>query len=126
MLPGCGGGSDRPPLGRVTGRVTIDGQPFSGVIIAFLPESGRPATAVTDKDGKYDLDYLDEKGCKVGPNTIGFMVPTGGSPSHAIPKKYENKSDLVRDVKDGPNTFDFDLESDGEKPPPRAANPVVD
>jgi hypothetical protein len=125
---GCGGAGDRPPLGRVTGTVTIDNQPLSGVIIAFLPESGRPATAVTDEQGRYELIYLNGvKGCKVGPNTIGFSVPTGGSPSHAIPKKYQDKSELTADVKKGANTFDFNLEPDpASKKPQRKAVLVVD
>jgi hypothetical protein len=40
-----------------------------------------------------------------------FAVPTGGSTSHPIPAKYQTKSDLKVDVKDGNNTFNFDLES---------------
>ncbi len=40
--------SDQPPLGRVYGKVTLDGEPLAGVIVNFQPESGRVATAETD------------------------------------------------------------------------------
>ncbi len=122
---GCGG-SGQPPLGRVTGKVTIDGEPLAGVIVVFQPEEGRPAVATTEKDGTYELIYVaGVKGCKAGPNRVSFAAPTGGSPSHAIPAKYQGKTDLDREVVEGNNTFDFELESGegaakgkGSKPPP--------
>ena len=128
LFSGCGRAKDMPDLGRVTGRVTIDGAPLAGVIISFMPDKGRAAAATTDADGRYDLIYLnDYKGCKIGPNTIGFFVPTGGSPSHPIPAKYQNKSEFKVDVKPEANTFDFDLKSDSAPPkPPRKTGPVLD
>lgn len=128
LLVGCGAPSDQPPVGRVTGKVSVDGEPLAGVIISFMPDLGRAATAVTDGDGEYDLIYLDGvKGCKIGPNTIVFAVPTGGSPSHAIPKKYLAKSDLKVDVKAGSNEFDFDLKSEpAAATPPKKPVSVID
>ena len=126
VLSGCGTQGDQPDLGHVTGKVTIGGTPLGGVIISFMPDSGRAATATTDEGGEYELVYLDGvKGCKIGPNTVGFFVPTGGSPSHAIPKKYQGKSELKAEVKPGPNTFDFDLEADAasKTPLPKNARP---
>jgi hypothetical protein len=97
----------------VTGKVTIGGEPLAGAIVMFSPESGRPAVGTTDETGEYEIQYMEgEPGCKVGPNDVMFAVPTGGSTSHPIPGKYLTKSDLKADVKDGNNTFDFDLESD--------------
>lgn len=124
LSTGCSQG-DRPPLGYVSGTVTIDGEPLRGVIVAYLPDQGRTAVGTTDENGKYEIEYLQGvKGCKVGPSTIGFMAPTGGSPSHAIPPKYENKSEFKVDVKAGNNKFDFNLESDGKaekhKPKPKS------
>lgn len=118
FLSGCSQG-DRPPIGYVTGKVTIDGQPLSGAIVSFMPEKGRPATGLTDKDGKYELQYTYQVyGCKIGPNNVGFFAPNSGAPSHPIPNKYE-KSEFNVDVKKGKNTFDFDLKSDSE--PKKAA-----
>jgi len=127
-LSGCGRSKDMPDLGTVTGKVTIDGQPLGGVIISFMPDKGRAAASTTDAEGHYELVYLNNiKGCKVGPNTIGFFVPTGGNPSHPIPAKYQNKSDIKVDVKPEANTFDFDLKSDSAPPKPsRKTGPVLD
>ena len=128
FVAGCSTPGDQPPVGQVTGKVSIDGNPLSGVIISFMPDLGRAATAVTDEDGEYDLIYLDGvKGCKIGPNSVIFAVPTGGSPSHAIPKKYQSKSDLKADVKSGSNTFDFELKSDSAPAtPPKKTGRVLD
>ena len=113
LFVGCGRG-DLPPMGYVSGRVTMDGVPLSGAIVSFMPEKGRPATGLTDKDGTYQLQYTYQVyGCKVGPNNVGFFAPTSGSVSHPIPNKYE-KSEYNVDVKNGKNTFDFELKSDAE------------
>lgn len=111
LVLGCGKG-DMPPLGSVSGTVTLDGQPLSGVIINFKPEVGRMATAVTDGQGKYILEYTyGNAGSKVGPSTVMFEWPLGES-GPAIPKKYVGmESELTVDVTDGRNVFDFDLSS---------------
>jgi len=112
-LAGCGSGG-MPNLGAVSGNVTIDGAPLSNVIIAFMPAEGRPATAQTDAKGFYRLEYVGGvEGCKVGPATVCFFPPTGVSPSHPIPAKYTNNSTEFKvEIKEGTNTFDFDLKSD--------------
>ncbi len=119
---GCGGG-DRPPLGCVTGTVTLDGEPLVGVIVTFKPEIGRPAVGTTDAVGKYRLEYTrGVQGTKVGENVVGFTWPIGvaGKP---IPARYAVKSDLTCAVKSGRNTFDFDLESDPEDDKQKKAAP---
>lgn len=102
------------------GTVLFDGKPLEGVIISFKPDLGRPATSVTDAEGKYELIYrYGVSGCKVGPNTISFAWPTGysgGGP--AIPEKYAGKSVLKQEVLARPNSFDFVLESE----PPEHSN----
>jgi hypothetical protein len=111
MVAGCTP-SDRPPLGRVSGKITMDGQPLEGVIINFRPDTGRTATAETDKQGKYDLEYeYQVKGAKVGPATVSFVWPTGVEGKKGIPAKYSEKSDIKFEVKSGSNTFDFDIKS---------------
>lgn len=121
VLPGCGG-SDFPPLGRVTGKVTIGGEPLTGVIVVFQPSEGRPAVGTTGADGTYELMYVaGVKGCKAGPTEVSFATPTGGSPSHPIPAKYQGKTGIDREVLEGSNTFDFELEPEGGvKPKPNA------
>lgn len=112
---GCLGGcssSDRPPLGRVSGKVTYDSKPLAGVIINFQPDTGRAATCETDADGNYDLIYTyNVKGAKVGSNTVSFAWPTGAEAKVRIPPKYGEKSDIKVEVKSGRNTFDYNIES---------------
>lgn len=40
---GCGGVSDQPELGLVSGIVTLDEVPLSDVEVTFIPADGRPA-----------------------------------------------------------------------------------
>lgn len=47
LIAGCGRG-DLPPLGTVSGTVTLDGEPLPGVIISFKPDEGRVAAATTE------------------------------------------------------------------------------
>ena len=130
--PGCSGSGDQPELGQVSGTVTLDGKPLSGVAVVFQPESGRPARATTNAEGKYELKYIRETlGTKVGHNRVEIAPneegeddgePEGdadgpqarrpvnsGKPS--IPARYNTQSQLEADVKPGKNTFDFKLES---------------
>ena len=112
FLTGCGAG-DRPPLGEVKGKVTLDGQPLQEVIVTFTPEVGRPAAGLTDANGMYELSYThDAKGTKVGPNSVSFEWPTGAV-GRPIPRKYADGSALQVDVESGDNTFDFELSSKG-------------
>jgi hypothetical protein len=64
---GCGGGTDQPELGLVSGTVTLDGSPLSDTAVTFVPDDGRPAMGQTDSEGRYELTYIrDTLGCKVG------------------------------------------------------------
>ena len=132
--PGCGGLSDQPELGQVTGTITLNGKPLSGIAVVFQPESGRPAKGMTDAQGKYELTYIRHtKGTKIGPNRVEIAPseegdeaaeelansdeesksttkrPSSGKPT--IPIRYNVRSELTADVKAGENTFDFKLES---------------
>ncbi|MEW4453179.1 carboxypeptidase-like regulatory domain-containing protein [Bremerella sp. JC817] len=135
-LPGCGGPSDQPELGQVTGTVTFDGAPLSGIVVVFQPDDGRPARGRTDADGKYELTYIrSTRGTKIGHNRVEIAPseedadeepseaeadPDGRAPTRPkkfksnkprIPARYNIKSELEADVQPGENTFDFDLTS---------------
>ena len=104
--------SDRPPLGRVSGKVTMDGAPIEGLIVNFRPDEGRTATSETDAQGKYDLIYTYQvKGAKVGPSTVSFVWPTGAEGKKGIPAQFSEKSEIKFEVKSGSNTFDYDIKS---------------
>src|SRR5687768_9403934 len=57
-LTGCGG-PEHPDVGRVSGVVTLDGQPLPEATVMFQPENGRASVATTDSAGKYSMTYLD-------------------------------------------------------------------
>ncbi len=125
--------SDQPDLGQVTGTITLEGMPLTGVAVVFQPESGRPARGMTDAEGRYDLTYIRQtKGTKIGPNRVEIApseegegssdVETGdGEPQPVtrlsksgkplVPARYNVQSELKADVQPGDNTFDFQLES---------------
>lgn len=125
VLAGCSSRpADQPPLGRVRGKVTMNGQPLPGVDIVFAPDKGRPSVGTTDTSGRYDLSYINTtKGAKVGPHKV-FIRPAEVSqdevsgdgsktaaPRPVIPAKYNKRTELTAEVKAGSNTFDFALES---------------
>lgn len=133
-LPGCGGPSDQPDLGQVSGTVTFDGKPLSGIVVVFQPENGRPARGRTDAAGKYELTYIrNTRGTKVGHNRVEIApseeddasvetevdpdAPAARRPAKfksgkpRIPARYNIRSELEADVQPGENTFDFELTS---------------
>lgn len=58
MASGCGGGSDkgREEVYKVTGVVTMGGEPLQDAIVAFSPEGEQPtATGRSDEDGNITL-----------------------------------------------------------------------
>lgn len=127
-LPGCGS-SDGPPLGEVTGRVTLDGKPLSGAVLTFIAQSakGSPSYGGTDEQGRYTLMFTNSKhGAMLGDHVVQIettkvsageakeMVAQGmaaPAPYVAIPKKYKQPGALVAKVASGSNTIDFELTS---------------
>ncbi|AMV32957.1 hypothetical protein VN12_12585 [Pirellula sp. SH-Sr6A] len=125
--------SDQPELGQVTGTITLDGKPLTGVAVVFQPENGRPARGMTNAEGKYELVYIRQtKGSKVGPNRVEIAPSEEGEESEepevgdgeaqtaskksksgkpVVPARYNTKSELKVEVVSGKNTFDFQLES---------------
>ena len=124
-LTGCG--DSGLPLGKVAGRITLDGKPAANVVVTFIPSSGSgsPSYGATDDDGRYSLMFTDTKsGAMVGEHVIeletqkvsageakdlkaqGLAVPV---PGPAIPRKYRKRGALTAVVADGSNTIDLEL-----------------
>ena len=82
IVAGCG--SDRPPLGKVSGVVTLDDAPLAGACVVFEPvEPGRASMGWANDKGEYRLIYIrDEEGAKVGPHNIRITTanPEAGMP----------------------------------------------
>lgn len=117
MATGCG--DSGPPLGRVTGTVTIDGQPASGVTVNYQSaDGGRGSSAVTDENGQYDLIYSPTRtGALVGTHNVSIsggepgIDDTGGgsetlTQSSNIPQEYTEIKKTV-EVESGNNTHDL-------------------
>src|SRR5215475_82944 len=65
MILGCGGGAGRPPLAKVSGKVTYAGKPVTTGSVMFTPvagsasDSARIATGQIESDGSYSLTTFD-------------------------------------------------------------------
>ncbi|QDV71150.1 hypothetical protein Poly24_48840 [Rosistilla carotiformis] len=66
-LVGCGGPTsdrwtrDRPPVYHVSGQVLLNGEPLDQATVIFQPvgPEGKPGTAVTDADGRFEVQTFD-------------------------------------------------------------------
>jgi hypothetical protein len=116
---GCGGPDNRA---EVSGTVRLNGQPVASGSISFVPTDGNtgPSSGGVIADGKYSVPQA--KGVAVGKNRVSILstVKTGRKINigrdgledewlQVVPAKYNDQSELVRDVKSGSNQLDFDL-----------------
>ncbi len=121
LLTGCGGrrDHDQPELGLVTGIVAMEGKPLPGVMVSFGPTSGRSSNGITNKNGRYELEYLFKtKGAKVGSHVVSITTyhededsPQSLAAKETIPAEYNLKTTLKADVKPGKNEINFELKS---------------
>jgi hypothetical protein len=117
-VAGCGGSQ-----GRVSGQVTLDGQPLTKGDISFSPVAdGVVASGQIDSGGNYSLKVGTSAAIPPGSYrvTVVAVEPVAPTPEHPeplptllTPKKYNNPatSELSAEVKAGSNTFNFDLKS---------------
>ena len=123
-VTGCGG--DTPPIGAVSGTITLNGQPLEGATVEFAPAKGRGSIGVTDDKGTYVLKYTNTvDGALVGEHTVRITTGAprsasneggdspGGKPER-IPPAYNSQSEVKAEVKAGSNTFDYDIDSGGQ------------
>ena len=113
LIAGCGK-SNRPSLGTVHGRVTLDGKPLAHANVVFRPASGvRESGSVTDENGEYQLKYIgDVMGGAIGTNTVQVTKQLTPDPnSQIVPARYNKNSTLVKEVIAGDNSIDLELTS---------------
>ncbi len=62
-LVGCGDKLSGPATEPVSGVVTLDGTPVPQANVVFLPDAknGKPASGVTDENGRYELTTFNPK-----------------------------------------------------------------
>jgi hypothetical protein len=119
MLAGCGGGGG-PPLGTVSGFVSLDGEPLKEATVTFAPASGRPSQGMTDGEGRFTLDYTPGRpGAVIGEHRVristeGYVQRPDGTVEERkerVPAAYNARSTLTATVQAGGNDCSFDLRS---------------
>ncbi|MEZ6058011.1 MAG: hypothetical protein R3C01_15030 [Planctomycetaceae bacterium] len=121
LVAACGSGVEVPPLGKVTGVVTLNGTPTAGINVAFHPQAGgKTVEGVTNDKGEYSLQYNEGlEGAIVGVNDVTLSwaetdeevqrdkngEPHPPTPKPALPDSYEKTAT----VKAEGNTYNFDL-----------------
>jgi len=112
---GCGPAG----LTRVSGKVTLDGQPLSGAMVQFIPEEGgNPANGVTGSDGSFRLStYSTGDGARPGTykvlvqlvdeNAAGVAPPDPSDPKGMMDamKKFKESSASKKKGKNLPATY---------------------
>jgi hypothetical protein len=123
---GCSG--DRA---EVSGTVKLNGKLIEEGAITFIPVEGTqgPGTGAVIRDGKYHIPA--DKGVTPGKNRVELraFISTGhkikdptASPGattdervQAFPAEYNDRSTLVREVRAGSNTLDFDIRTESDQ-----------
>ena len=105
--------ADRPPLGTVSGVVTLDGQPLADATVFFTPDGrGRTSIGTTGPDGRYRLAYLrDIAGANPGRHTVRITTAGEAGGPERLPNRYHARTVLEATVRNGTNTCDFALTS---------------
>ena len=122
LSAGCGDVPDN--LGRVSGKVTLDGQPLANATVVFSPKTAASQSiAVTDANGEYSLLYAAKiRGAEPGEHRVAVSTFTEGDPdgdppvakvAERVPYKYNLRSELSATVSRGKNTVNLDLATDG-------------
>ena len=105
---GCGGRSDLPDLGRVSGVVTFNGKPVPSAKVVFRPMGdggGRMAKAVTNEAGQYRLIYLEYPsmiyGATPGPQMVVITTlfhgdDPGGPKPETLPACYQGPETVLK------------------------------
>jgi len=117
-ISGCGKRSGLE-MGRVNGRVTLDGKPLADALVTFIPDESveHASTGITNERGDYSLSYTyDNPGALVGEHHVKINSPAKNDESPkdtVLPASYNTNTLLTAVVKSGRNRHDFNLTSDG-------------
>lgn len=131
---GCFGVStdySKVDIAQVSGTITLDGQPLSGVTVLFEAPDKTTAFGTTDASGAYTLQFNTEKaGVTPGPKVVRIRSGSFGeeadaeegneeegaapaaAPASNVPACYNAASKLQATVQSGSQTMNFDLKSD--------------
>jgi hypothetical protein len=113
LLAGCSDG--RPKRVPVAGQVFIDGKPLTVGSVRFTPPSGRPASGMIDKDGRFSLSTFEPgDGCPLGEHRVsivGFENVSSTTRRWLVPKTYSSpdSSGLTQTVEGPSDSVKFEL-----------------
>ncbi|MEP3480916.1 MAG: hypothetical protein ABJZ55_16840 [Fuerstiella sp.] len=101
-------------LASVTGTVRLNGEPLPDTVIEFSPtgSTGSISMGITDSSGNYEMLFtMSQKGASLGENLVRITTSDAGIDGikQLVPAKYNTKSDLLRVVEPGANSFDFEI-----------------
>lgn len=120
------GHDGRPARVSVSGQVRLDGKPLTRGLVVFVPAQGRASTGSLDGQGRYVLTCFDGRdGAVPGRYRVEIApdgVPIEGEPAWLVPARYSrcDTSELEINITDPTSDADFDLTSEGLKPPANA------
>lgn len=116
-------GCSRSGLGKVSGTVTLDGEPLPDALVEFVPTGGDGGLSFgrTDSNGDYYLMLSrTAEGATPGEYKVRIttrdVVDDGGQErwiDEKVPSKYNSNTELLATVEPGSNTIDFDLSTTG-------------
>ena len=122
VVSGCG--DDGPPLGEVTGTVTVAGEPAQTGSIAFFPTDGKSPTAgAAIEGGRYTAQVpLGESMVEIRVSKIvghKKLYDTPDSPTQPVREEvlgaeYNDQTELTVNVESGVNEKNYDLEPRGD------------
>jgi hypothetical protein len=120
MSVGCG--PSGPALSPAEGTVTLDGRPVPNALVTFAPKdgTGSPSNGLTDAAGNYKLRFnRDRYGVLPGAHNVTVEVekvsaedvPEGEPVPEfvPVPKKYARPGELIADVSEDKQQYDFAL-----------------
>ena len=114
-LAGCCGGG--PTLGRVEGKVTLDGQPLANAKVEFQPSNNAPSYGTTDAQGHYELVFAPEQfGAIPGEHVVRITTYRASNEpgsteviEESVPAIYNSESTLRKTVTKGEQVIDLAL-----------------
>ncbi len=111
LIASAGCGKSNQEVAPVHGRVTLDGQPLPYASVVFDTPGKTSSGGYTDQGGNYELIFKrGVKGAPLGVNHVTIVEDTQRTHGpQRLPARYNQNSDLQREVKSGDNVFDFDL-----------------
>lgn len=100
-------------LPRVTGTVTLDGTPLADATVSFESAENTSRVATTGALGKFTLNIEESGESVIGKYAVRIHTTAEGDffKGDGVPARYNEKTELVVDILDGKNDFNFRLDS---------------